>query len=84
MRKLVLVHWIDSIGGNKWTPVNEVVENIDAYIKYISVGFILDETPLSLTLGQSLSLNRPDNEEMVEARITIPKRAITKRKLLKV
>jgi hypothetical protein len=41
--KLVLVHWVDSSGGEGWVPMSAIKENWDE-LKVTTVGWLIEES----------------------------------------
>lgn len=77
--KLVYLEWVDSVsvGGSAWTCKEEVAETDPYKLIIQTVGFIVKETKLFITVASSIG------EFQLGGNISIPKVAILKRKVIK-
>lgn len=72
---LLRVEWVDSKGGGGWELVHKT-KVPDEALEIISVGFLVSETKLSLTMCGTME---KQGGQYLDA-VTIPKRAILKRR----
>jgi hypothetical protein len=69
LRRQVRVHWLDSVRGDfKWRPAGTDNPTV-ADLKHTSLGFVIEETPESLTLAS----HQKDLGDSVMGVLMIPK-----------
>lgn len=84
--KIVEIEWVDSNHNTGWTNVEAAAEfaNTKLSLTCKTTGYLLSETKDRISIVQSLSWRQDDEPpESVDAIMTIPKRAVIKRRYLK-
>ncbi len=76
-----VIEWVDSQGDGSWRPLGEAAKSDMS--RCTSVGYIVGESDDAVTLAQSIDPGVEDERRaMVDNTVTIPKVAITSRKVL--
>ena len=81
--KAELVEWVDSSGDGSWHALGDAVADTISSIS--SIGWVIGETETALTLAQSIdgAHGSDRRRSMVDNTVTIPKVAITSRKVIR-
>lgn len=77
---LVEIEWADSGSHGMWVDLSELTE--DFGVECVSVGWLLSENDASITIASHLALDIHGVADQASGDMTIPKVAITKRRVL--
>ncbi len=77
--KIELIEWVDSFGcSSGWSEIQQ----INTYLKCITIGFVVSETDNTVSLANSIALETDDTKEQANGIMTIPLVCILKRTVI--